>query len=270
MSEAPILVRTEGRIGVLTFNRPEVLNAFNTELIAATNAAMAAFSEDDRVLAIVVHGAGRCFSAGFDMKESAARGISGESQWRDVLQSDFDFIMQFWDCPKPTIASVHGYCIGGAFEVMMACDMAVAGESALMGEPEVRFGSAVVAMLAPFVMGPKHAKELLLTGQDRVSAQRCHEMGLLNRVVPDGGELGAAMDLAKKVANAAPRSVQLTKRAMNRTYERAAMRDALVDSLDHSIMIEADESPERSEFNRIRKEQGLKAALDWRDRSAGR
>jgi hypothetical protein len=158
----------------------------------------------------------------------------------------------------------------GLDDLVLAALLAVAGESALMGEPEVRFGSAVVAMLAPFVMGPKHAKELLLTGQDRVSAQRCHEMGLLTRVVPDGGELGAAMDLAEKVASAAPRSVQLTKRAMNRTYERAAMRDALVDSLDHSIMIEADESPERSEFNRIRKEQGLKAALDWRDRSAGR
>lgn len=270
MSEAPVLSRIEGRVGILTFNRPKVMNAFNTDLIAATNAAMSDFAVDERVLAIVVHGAGRCFSAGFDMKESAARGISGEAQWREVLETDFDFIMQFWDSPKPTIAAVHGYCIGGAFEVLMACDMAVVGETALMGEPEVRFGSAVVAMLAPHVTGPKQAKELLLTGQDRVSAHRCYDMGLVNRVVKDGQELAVAMELAGQVANAAPRSVQLTKRAMNRAYERAAMRDALAEALDISVSIEADASPERIEFNRIRSEQGLKAALEWRDRNAGR
>jgi len=265
-NESAVTTEIDGRIGILTFNRPQVMNAFNGALIDATNKAMNDFMNDDAVLAVVVHGDGRCFSAGFDMKESAARGISGEDQWREVLTKDFDFIMQFWNAPKPTIAAAHGYCIGGAMELLMACDLAVASESTIFGEPEVRFGSGIVAMLAPYVIGPKQAKELLLTGNDKVSAKRCYEMGILNRVVEDGTEMDAAMDLARQVANAASRSVQMTKAAIHRAYELADMRTALLDALETDIKIEADESPERLEFNRIRKEQGLKAALEWRNK----
>lgn len=270
MSDSPVLTRVEGRTGILTFNRPQVMNAFDKSLIAATNAAMAAFQADERVLAIVVHGAGRCFSAGFDMKESAAKAIKGETAWREVLTADFNFIMQFWDSPKPTIAAAHGFCIAGAMEVLMACDLAVASRDTVMGEPEVRFGSGIVAMLAPYVTGPKQAKELLLTGNDRIPAQRCYEMGLINRIVPEGQALEEALALAHQITRASAPSVQKTKAALNRTYELAGMREALAEALEVDVGIEADESPERQEFNRIRKEQGLKAALDWRDRRVAR
>jgi len=265
MTDNPVKIAHEGRIGILTFNRPQVMNAFNSTLIDATNQAMTEFADDDRILAIVVHGEGRCFSAGFDMKESAQRQIKGADQWRDVLTKDFDFIMQFWDCPKPTIAAAHGFCIGGALELLMACDLSVAARSTLLGEPEVRFGSGIVAMLAPYITGPKQTKELLLTGNDRLSAQRCFEMGILNRIAEDGEELELAMEFAHQVTSAAARSVRLTKQAINRAYEKAKMRETLFDALEIDIEIEADESPERLEFNRIRAEQGLKAALAWRN-----
>lgn len=268
-ANATVTTRIDGRIGILTFNRPTVMNAFNTALIEATHRAMDGFLGDDRVVAIVVHGAGRCFSAGFDMKESAARAISGEAEWRQVLMKDFEFIMQFWNSPKPTIAAAHGFCIGGAFELLMACDLSVASRSTLLGEPEVRFGSGIVAMLAPYVTGPKQAKEILLTGNDRMSAERCYQMGVLNCVAEDGEELEAALGLARQIASAAPRSVQMTKAVINSAYELARMREALAEGLETDIRIEADESPERVEFNRIRKEDGLKAALAWRDRRAG-
>ena len=263
--QSPVTTQIDGRVGILTFDRPQVMNAFNHTLIDYTNRAMDAFMDDDAVLAIIVRGDGRCFSAGFDMKESAARGTSGEDEWRDVLTRDFEFIMQFWNAPKPTIAAVHGYCIGGALELLMACDLAVASETTLFGEPEVRFGSGIVAMLAPYVMGPKQAKELLLTGNDMVTALRCYEMGILNRVVADGDEMKAAIELANQITSASPRSVQMTKTAIHRSYELAQMRTALLEALEIDIQIEADESPERLEFNRIRKEHGLKAALAWRD-----
>lgn len=265
MSDAPVLSRVENRTGILTFNRPHVMNAFDSALITATHEAMSGFLSDDGVHAIVVHGAGRCFSAGFDMKESAAKGVTGEEAWRKVLTADLDFIMQFWNSPKPTIAAVHGFCIAGAMEVMMACDLAVASEETVMGEPEVRFGSGIVAMLAPYVTGPKQAKELLLTGNDRIPAQRCYDMGLINRIVPEGEALKAALALAHQITSASAPSVQLTKRAINRTYELAQMRQGLAEALDIDVQIEADMSPERLEFNRIRKEQGLKAAIDWRN-----
>lgn len=265
MTDHPVVTRIESRIGILTFNRPKSLNAFNGALIDAVNQAMIEFTEDPRVLCVVVHGAGRCFSAGFDLKESAQLQIRGEDRWREVLDRDFDFIMQFWHCAKPTVAAAHGYCLGGAFELLMASDISVAAEGALLGQPEMRFGSGIVAMMAPWVTGPKQAKELLLTGNDRLTAGHCYDMGLLNRVVPDGSELACAMEIAHQIAAGAPRSVQLTKRAINRSYESANMESALRQALDVDVAIESDESPERLEFNRIRSAEGLKAALAWRD-----
>lgn len=199
------------------------------------------------------------------MKESAAKGISGEKAWRKALTVDFDFIMQFWNSPKPTIAAAHGFCIAGAMEIVMACDLAVADETTFFGEPEVRFGSGIVALLAPYITTPKYAKEILLTGNDKLTALRCEQMGLLNQVVPDGSALEAAMALANQITSASARSVQMTKSAINRSYELAKMREALAEALEVGIAIESDESPERLEFNRIRKEKGLKAALEWRD-----
>ena len=133
---------------------------------------------------------GRAFSAGFDLKAgAAAAGQRGLADWRRVLEADFDFIMAFWDCPKPTIAAVHGYCIGGAFELSLACDITVAAAGTRLGAPEVKFGSGAVAMLLPFVAGAKAAKEILLTGDDHLTAERALALGIVNRVAPAGEEL---------------------------------------------------------------------------------
>jgi enoyl-CoA hydratase len=120
-------------------------------------------------------------------------------------------------------------------------------------------------MLAPWVTGPKQAKELLLTGHDRFTADQCLTMGVLNRVVDDGKAISEALAIADQISQSAATSVQLTKQAINRGYEIMRMREALDAALEIDIEIESDESPERIEFNSIRKEQGLKAALAWRD-----
>lgn len=253
------------RIGILTLDRPRVLNAINQRMVKELTQGLAALVGDPRVLAIVLHGEGRAFSAGFDMKESAERKITGVDQWRSLLEEDFNFIVQFWDCPKPTVAAVHGYCLAGAFELMLACDLTVAAEGTRLGEPEVRFGSSIVALLLPWLTTPKLAKELLFSGTDRLDAGRAYEMGLVNRVVTAGTELESAVAMASEIAAAAPLSVELVKRSVNRTYEIMGMRQALQGALDAAVLIEAQAGPERSEFNRIRHEQGLKAALAWRD-----
>ena len=133
-------------------------------------------------------GAGRAFSAGFDldMEVDTSAGAPDPAAVRRALRNDFDIIMRFWDSPKPTIAAVHGYCLGSAMELALACDLTVASEECFFGAPEVRFGSGIVAMLAPWLAGPKRAKYLLLSGDDQVSARDAHEMGLVNRVVPTG------------------------------------------------------------------------------------
>lgn len=265
MTYQTIRVEKDGRIAVLTFARPKVLNAFDPVLVRETTAALHQLGADQDVHAIIVTGEGRAFSAGFDMKASAAAGPYGPEDWRRVLEADFDFIMAFWDCPKPTIAAVHGYCIGGAFELSLACDITVAAQSTRFGAPEVRFGSGAVALLLPWIAGPKAAKELLLTGEDKLTAARASSLGIVNHVVPDGEEFAKAKALAEDIAAAAPAAVQLTKRAINRTYDAMGLRAALASALETDIFIESAGGPERAEFNRIRREQGLKAALAWRD-----
>jgi enoyl-CoA hydratase len=257
---------TQDDIGVLTFNRPKVLNAFNTVLVREVGNAMARLSADDNVKVVLVRGAGRAFSAGFDLKESAATaGQRSPQDWRDLLEADYRFIMSFWDCPKPTIAVVHGYCIGGAFELSLACDMTVAAAGTRFGSPEVKFGSGAVALLLPWIAGPKAAKELLLTGDDKLSAERALQLGIVNHVVPDGQEYEKAMAIARDLASAATNALRLTKVAVNRSYETMGMKVALEAALEIDVEIESSGGEERAEFDRIRREENLQAALVWRN-----
>jgi enoyl-CoA hydratase len=260
-----IEIAREGRTAILTLNRPNLLNSINSELMREVTAAMTEFASDDAVGCVVINGNGRAFSAGFDLKESAERKLDTVAEWRTLLEADFEFLVQFWDCPKPVIAAVHGYCLAGAFEMALACDITIAAEGTRFGEPEVRFGSGAVALLLPWMTTPKLAKELLLTGNDRIDARRALAMGIVNEVVPEGTHLERALTVARDITHAAPQSVLLTKRAINRTYEIMGMRQALLAALDMDVLIEAGAGPERSEFNRIRKENGLKAAVAWRD-----
>src|SRR4029078_10274437 len=165
----------------------------------------------------------------------------------------------------PTIVAGHGYCIGGASELSLACDVTVAAQSTRFGSPEVKFGSGAVALLLPWIAGPKAAKELLLTGDDGLTAARALELGIVNHVVPDGEEFEKAKAVARSMAVAASNAVRLTKLAINRSYEAMGLKAALAAALGLDIVIEWSGGEERAEFDRIRREQGLQAALAWRD-----
>ena len=167
-SEEIIKVEQDSSIAILTFNRPTVLNAFNNEMMERTIQKVNALNNDDTVNAILVRGEGRAFSPGFDLKAAAERKMNNVNDWEKQLKLQFDFIMQFWHSPKPTIAAVHGYCLAGAFELALACDITIAAKTTKFGEPEVRFGTGIVAMLLPWITGPKQAKEILLTGEDQL------------------------------------------------------------------------------------------------------
>ena len=184
MTRNHIKVEIDGPIASLIFNRPNVLNAFHNEAMGEIITALKELDADERVRAILVRGEGRAFSAGFDMKASAERDMSTIDHVQVQMERQFDFIMAFWDCPKPTIALVHGFCMAGAFEVALACDITIAAEGTRFGEPEVRFGTGIVAMLLPWAVLPKHAKEMLLTGNDKMDAARAHAIGIVNHVVP--------------------------------------------------------------------------------------
>jgi enoyl-CoA hydratase len=259
-----VLSERRGAVALLTLNRPDKLNAINVPVIEALDAALDAAEADDAVRAIVVAGAGRAFSAGFDLDMGVGEGKPDPADVRRALENDFRVIMRFWDSPKPTIAAVHGYCLGSAMELALACDLTLAAEDCRFGEPEVRFGSGIVALLLPWLAGPKAAKYLLLTGEDRATAVEMQAMGLVNRVVPAAALLEEAIALAARIAGNDTQAVRLTKLAINRSLDIGGMRQALLAALETDIVIETNETAESREFNEILKRDGARAAIAWR------
>ena len=143
--------------------------------------------------------------------------------------------------------------------------MSVCDASSLFGEPELRFGSSIVALLLPWYVNPKRAKHLLLSGEDRMPASEALACGIVNEVVADGEALNAALALARKVALMDVDSVRMTKQAINHTYEIMGLGQALRMGADTSVKLETLETELRREFNRVLREQGMKAALAWRE-----
>jgi enoyl-CoA hydratase len=263
-----VLCACRDGVAVLTLNRPDKLNAINRPMIAALDAALDAAEADASVHAIVVTGAGRAFSAGFDLDMGVGDSRPDPAEVRRALENDFRIIMRFWDCPKVTIAAVHGYCLGSAMELAVACDLTLSSDDCRFGMPEVKFGSGIVTMLLPWLAGPKQARYLLLSGDDRVSAAEAHGMGLVNRVVPVAGLVDAAIDLGRRIAANDTLAVRLTKQAINRSLDAAGIRGALAQALETDVVIETSESAESREFNAILRKDGAKAAVAWRSARA--
>jgi enoyl-CoA hydratase len=253
----------DGPIATLTLNRPDKLNAINSDMIEAINLAMDDAEDNYNVRAIILQAEGRAFSAGFDLDDEVWDSKE-ESNIRQALESDFNMVMRFWDSPKPTVAAVQGYCLGGAMEMALACDITIASDDALFGEPEVSIASGVVALILPWLTGPKLAKELLLTADIKISAQRIYEMGLINRITAPENLRDEALTMAETIAANDRLSVEITKKAINRTMEIAGMREALLDGLEADILLETSQSDEAKQFNEILDKEGLKAALAWR------
>lgn len=243
----------------LTLNRPAKLNAINAELREALSAAVADAIDDERVRVIAIAGAGRAFCAGYDLSEGQPTDAWG---WREVLAADVAATLAIWRCPKPVIAQIHGYALAGGLELAMACDLIVAADDTRLGEPEIRFGSAPVTLLMPFLIGQKRTNELLLTG-DLVDAQEARRIGLVNRVVA-ADELAAEVDrLADRLARVPPDVMAPTKLMLNRAMEAAGFGDAVQIGLDLQSFVNMSETSRA--FDEIVRRDGLKAALAWRD-----
>ena len=254
-----------GPVRRLTLNRPTTLNALNAELMDALEDAFEAAADDEDVRVIVLRGAGRAFCAGYDLNQDAEEGTKGAAEWHRELDRDTRRLLRILEHPKPVIASVHSYCLAGGTDLMLACDLAVAAEDAMFGYVDIRFGSGVVSMFLPWVVGVRAAKELILTGEDRLPAAEALRLGLVNRVVPPDELEHATMALADEIAKNEPFVVRSMKASINRVWQLAGLRASLDANTELDVMIETANLPARDEFRRITQEEGLKAAIAWRD-----
>lgn len=262
MSE--VLYSVDNGIGTITFNRPDKLNAINSATVHQLRQRLAEAAADDNVKVLLLTGAGRSFSAGFDINDEMEDNTETPLEWLEPLQRDVDATMEIWSFPKPTIAVVKGYCLAGACEMAMACDMIVAADDAKFGEPEIQYGSGPVTLLMPFILGHKKTNELLFTG-GIIDADEARQAGLVNRVVPAEAVEQEALALARKIMPTPLAVLRLTKMALNRAFDAIGVREAVQANVPISAILNGADTPEQREFDRIAKSDGLKAALAWRD-----
>ena len=264
-----IRLERSGTVALLTLARPERLNAIDRRMLGELQEALDAVEHDDDLRVVVVKGAGGNFSSGFDLKEQMEARPSGPQAWREILDRDFSTIMRFWHLRKPTIAAVQGYCLAGGCELALCCDITIAAEDAVFGEPELKFGAGIVVMILPWLVGPKRAKEIILTGADRIGAAEAARIGLINRVVPSDALESAALALARHIAVIDPELVQQTKRAINQTVETMGLVEALKAALDIDLAVEGKSSEDKRRFMEIARKEGLRRAIAWRDARFG-
>lgn len=209
-----LIYEKKDRIAYLTLNRPESMNAINSEMREALAEAWNDFNSDDDAWVAIISGAGeRAFCAGMDLKERAARDGGGVGRQQRRPLTSLALGLNVW---KPVIAAIHGYCLGGGFQLAQSCDFRICSDDALLGVTEVKLGMtpAWTLELAKLI-GLAHALEIVLTGQ-HIPAQRAYEMGFVNKVVPKAQLMSEAEKWARMLAENAPLSVRGMKEVLYR------------------------------------------------------
>lgn len=205
----------ENSIATLTFNRPEVLNALSSEVIGEALTAMQSLIEDPAVLVLVLTGAGRAFIAGADIAEMRDK---TPDEARTYSELGHRLMNTIQDCPKPVIAAVNGFCLGGGMEVALACDMRMASEKAQFGLPETILGIIPgwgATQRAARLIGPALTKELVFTGEI-ISAERALQMGLINRLLPPPALMPFCRHMAETMCRQGQIALRNAKKAVDR------------------------------------------------------
>ena len=222
-----ITVERDGPLTIVTMNRPEVMNALHGPMHVEMADAFDAFAADPEQWVGIVTGAGeRAFSAGNDLKATAAGAGDEGLRWPD---SGFGGLTSRFDCPKPLIAAVNGVAMGGGFEIALSCDLIIAAENAVFALPEPRVGLAALASgmhRLPRQIPLKQAMGMMLTGR-RVPAREGQQLGFVNEVVPAGEALAAARRWAAQILECSPMSVRATKEAALKGLDEPSLAAAV-------------------------------------------
>jgi len=270
----------EGSVVTLTMNKPETLNALNIEFSREIDDALTMVEEDDDVKAVVLKGAGKSFSSGYDLgrvyfvygggsgkKEDKTRRPSQRSRlaydrWRS------ESLRRIFNLSKITIAQVHGYCIGGGLYMSLCCDMTIAAEDAKIGHSEQRLGFSGAMYAFPIevmLIGQKRARELLLTGKliDGTEAER---IGLINQVVPADQLEAETRKLAQSMTLLPRDGIAIGKACARLAYDSMGLSSAFGQGyLGHTMFTNTRYEPEEFNFLKRRRDVGVKDAIRERD-----
>ncbi len=247
-----LLLERRGRVAVITINRPQKLNALNIQTRAEGAAALDELRDDESVRVVVITGAGeKAFVAGADIAEFEGR--TAVSQ-RDVMtaRSLFTAVDTF---PKPVIAMINGFCLGGGCELALSCDIRVASDNARFGQPEINLGiipGGGGTQRLTRLVGEGKAMELILTG-DMIDAQTAYNLGLVNLVVPAADLEAKTLELANRIADKSPVALRMAKEAV-KTAARSSLDEGLRREIDLFALT----------FSSADKDEGVRAFLEKR------
>ncbi len=271
-----ILYEVSDKIGTITLNRPEKLNAMSRSLLNELEATFEQAKDDSNVKVVLLKGAGRSFCAGYDLAPddwilsqygADFDGPVDAVQDREDVTEILEYWLRLWKFPKPIIAEVQGVCLSGAGELLAMADIVVAAENAKFGHPAGRdLGIPVTLSFWPILIGMRKTKELLFTAKliDGIEAER---IGLVNQVVPSE-ELGsAAMAMARDAARTAEVGLRVSKLATNRWFENMGLLASTYSTADLDTFFHQSDS--YVDFFKIVREQGMHAALDQRAKKFG-
>ena len=276
-------VGSDGRVARVTLNRPEKMNSLSQELLFDLNDALHDLEADDSCRVIIVRGAGRTFSAGYDLAPARGRGADAvvrrhkqtDDKGRRLLmgtrtgmQQVTDIHMYFWNMAKVTIAQIHGYALAGGCELAMMADLVTAADDAQLGHPGLRgLGTSRTGVIWPLVIGMRKAKELYYTG-DSVTGAEAERIGMINYSWPKEQLEERTIAMADRIANLSADHLAILKLNMNRFYENMGIYSSVRSSTD----MDAEEQFTQQSYawqDKMRESAeagtGLKAALDWRD-----
>jgi enoyl-CoA hydratase len=273
-----IIVEKERGRARITLNRPEKLNALSRQLQSELAAALHDADDDTRVHSVILRGAGRAFSAGYDLTPD--RTLAGEEQaepdqYADVYRKSQAFDddtyrmesaqrdrMTIFDMHKPVIGQLHGYCIAGGTDLIFLCDIVVAADDAQIGFPPVRAMGGPPAHMWTYHVGPQWAKYMLLTG-DLITGAKAAEIGLVWNAVPADQLEETVEELADKMAMIHPDMLAGNKRSANLALELMGART--MQKLASEMDARMHTSPSMEDWRVRNREEGLKSALEWRD-----
>jgi len=266
MSDPLVLYETDGLVGIITMNRPTKLNALNKELREELVKAFRRADDDSSTSVLILRAEGRSFCAGYDIGDTDPSRESWRHdalRWHAHLSSQLEFEMMPWYLRKPVIASVQGHAVGGGCELAMYCDLTIAADNAMFGEPEVRFSNTGPGIVMPWIIGYKRARELLYFG-DLINADMALRIGMINKVVPPERLRAATLQYARRLSLISPEALVASKLSINRGADAAGFRNAMQAGLDVVAPLYAARTEAGLKFKEITKEQGLGAALKWR------
>lgn len=259
-----VLYEKNGYKAYIILNKPEKLNALEGEMYHDVLTYLTDAENDNNIRVVILKGAGRCFSAGYDITAEMNTVVTPIEE-RAGFQSHANAARwKMWGMNKPVISQIHGYALGGACELMMPADYVIASEDCQIGEPQIQFGAASVFLMVPWLTGIRKGKELMLTGE-KINGKQAEEFGLITKAVPADQLEAYVEELADKLIKMPPEIMCIMKWGINKQFEIQGIRTGLETWVDYSMFFRYMSTPEIEEFSRISAEQGVKAALKWRD-----